>query len=181
MTDKNNRIHTSTIAIKVIPIFNETEIDLSSKNLQIETMRSSGPGGSNVNKRESAVRILHLPSNIFIKCDEKRFQEENKKIAMDKLRIKLSEIRYKELKEMEDKIRSDQVKSLLRSDKIRTFNFPQDRITDHRIRKDISNLKGFFSGCCNQNLAKLMEDLNDEHNERLRENFFKRFDKIFTD
>lgn len=174
-TDKMNRVHTSTIAIKVIPIFNKMEIDLSPKNLQIETMRSSGPGGQNVNKRESAVRILHIPSNIAIRCDETRTQEDNMKIAMEKLRIKLSEIRYKELKDNEDRIRSKQVKSVLRSEKIRTFNFPQDRITDHRIKKDMSNLKGFFNGSCNQNLSNWIEQMNDEHNRR-REEAIKQLD-----
>ena len=174
--DKMNRMHTSTIAIKVIPIFNEIEIDLSPKSFQIDSMRSSGPGGQNVNKRESAIRITHLPTGIAIKCDDSKEQLENKKVAFDKLKLKLSEIKYKELKEKEDKIRSNQVKSLLRSDKIRTFNFAQDRITDHRIRKEMSNLKGFFSGGCNQNLSDWIEEMNDSYNCKLKEDLDKRFD-----
>jgi peptide chain release factor 1 len=214
-TDKMNRVHTSTIAIKVVPIFSETEIDLSPKDLEIETMRATGPGkylvifvyhllffiiikfietkirnrfmsknvfyhcvlgGQNVNKRESAIRITHLPTNIAVKCDEKKEQEENRKIAMEKLRYKLSEIKYKELRDKEEKIRSNQVKSLLRSEKIRTFNWPQDRITDHRIKKDMSNIKGFFNGNCNQSLSDWLNEMNDILNSRLKEDTLKQLD-----
>ena len=175
-TDKMNRVHTSTIAIKVVPIFKESEIDLSPKNLLIETMRSSGPGGQLVNKRESAIRIVHTPTGVAIKCGENREQEENRKIAMERLRLKLSEIKFKEIQEEEQRIRSNQVKSVMRSEKIRTFNFPQDRITDHRIKKDISNLKGFFAGNCNASLSAWIEEMNEEHNRRLYEDIIKKLD-----
>lgn len=169
-----NRIHTSTIAIKVIPTFSELEINLQSKDLEIETMRSTGPGGQLVNKKESAIRIVHVPTNIAVKVGERRSQEENKKTAMDKLRFKLSEIKFKEITEREDKIRSSQVRNLLRSEKIRTFNFPQDRITDHRIKKDMSNLKGFFMGNCNQNLNDWLEEMNRNYNDKLRDDVNKK-------
>lgn len=172
--DKMNRIHTSTIAIKVIPTFSELEINLQSKDLEIETMRSTGPGGQLVNKKESAIRIVHVPTNIAVKVGERRSQEENKKTAMDKLRFKLSEIKFKEITEREDKIRSSQVRNLLRSEKIRTFNFPQDRITDHRIKKDMSNLKGFFMGNCNQNLNDWLEEMNRNYNDKLRDDVNKK-------
>lgn len=117
-----------------------------------------------------------MPTNIAVRCDEHRIQEDNRKTAMDKLRFKLSEIKYKEMQEQEAKIRSNQVKSVMRSEKIRTFNFPQDRITDHRIKKSMSNIKGFFSGNCNQNLVDWLNELNDDHNFKLKEEFVKKLD-----
>ena len=177
-TDKMNRVHTSTIAINVVPVFKESEVDLSPKNLSIETMRSSGPGGQLVNKRESAIRIVHTPTGVAVKCGENREQEENRKIAMDKLRQKLSEIKFKEIQDEEAKIRSTQVRSVMRSEKIRTFNFPQDRITDHRIKRDISNIKGFFAGTCNQSLSAWIEEMNENHNLRRKEEILKKLDSV---
>lgn len=177
-TDKMNRVHTSTIAIKVVPIFKESEIDLSPRNLEIDTMRGTGPGGQLVNKRESTVRIVHIPTGVAIKCGEQRDQEENKRIALHKLRLKLSDMKFKAIQEEEAKIRSNQVRSVMRSEKIRTFNFPQDRITDHRIKKDISNIKGFFTGACNQSLSAWIEEINESHNARLREEVLQKLDCV---
>lgn len=155
-TEKAGRIHTSTITVSIIP---QSVMDLrvEDRDLEITTMRSSGPGGQHVNKTESAVRILHKPSGIATDAQITRSQLENKKIAMDKLIDKLKSLEIQKLTSKSESLRRSQVGSANRNEKIRTYNFPQDRVTDHRINKSYSGLRRLMSGDMTL-LTKLIQD-----------------------
>uniref|UniRef100_A0A1B6C7R2 Prokaryotic-type class I peptide chain release factors domain-containing protein n=1 Tax=Clastoptera arizonana TaxID=38151 RepID=A0A1B6C7R2_9HEMI len=156
-TEKSGRIHTSTVTVAVLPQPDEVEIILNDKDLKIETKRASGPGGQSVNTTDSAVRITHLPSGLAVECQNERSQIKNKQIAMQKLRARLYE------KKINDQIseittnRKHQVGTSGRSEKIRTYNFNQDRITDHRLNMNAHNLSVFLQG--GEPLNKLIEQL----------------------
>uniref|UniRef100_A0A2C9JSR3 Peptide chain release factor domain-containing protein n=1 Tax=Biomphalaria glabrata TaxID=6526 RepID=A0A2C9JSR3_BIOGL len=145
-TEKAGRIHTSTVTVSVLPQPSEVDIDIQPNELRIETFRCSGPGGQHVNKTDSAVRIIHLPTGTVSECRQERSQIKNKETAMKNLKIKL----YQAILEEEDKKRQAtrklQIGSKGRSEKIRTYNFQQDRITDHRSKEDFSNLPDFMLG-----------------------------------
>ncbi len=145
-TEKSGRVHTSTATVAVLPKVEETEIKINPQDLQIEAVRSSGPGGQNVNKRSTAVRVVHLPTNIVVFSQTERSQPQNKEIALEILRAKLYE--HKRLKEMAELSaeRRQQIGGGDRSEKIRTYNFPQNRITDHRLGKSWHNLETILEG-----------------------------------
>jgi len=150
-TEKSGRVHTSTASVAVMPIATETEIKINPSEIRVDTLRASGPGGQYVNKRESAVRITHLPSNIVVTCQEERTQLQNKEQAMSVLRTRLmARKRAQELAERGDE-RKNQIGTADRSEKIRTYNFPQNRLTDHRIKKSWHNLDKIMEG----NLEKI--------------------------
>ena len=145
-TESQGRIHTSTVTVAVLPEATEVEIKIDMKDLRIDTYRASGAGGQHVNKTDSAIRITHAPTGIVVQCQEERSQGQNKMRAMSLLRAKLqedAEMKYK--KEIRD-IRKKQVGTGDRSEKIRTYNFPQDRITDHRINVSVFNIERFLEG-----------------------------------
>ncbi|MCX6764280.1 MAG: PCRF domain-containing protein [Candidatus Nealsonbacteria bacterium] len=145
-TEKNGRVHTSTITCAVLLKPKPTEIQIRPENLKIDVYRASGPGGQNVNKRETAIRITHLPTGLVVTSQTERNQLENKENAMSILAARLLE-RQKQLEQ--EKItgeRKNQIGSAERSEKIRTYNFPQDRITDHRIKKSWHNLEKILDG-----------------------------------
>jgi len=145
-TEKGNRIHTSTVSVAVLEKPENTQIKLNPSDLRIDFFKASGPGGQYVNKRQTAVRITHLPSGIVVTSQTSRNLEENKKAALDILKAKLFE---KERIEIESKIageRKSQIGRAQRSEKIRTYNFPQDRITDHRIKKSWHNIEKILAG-----------------------------------
>jgi peptide chain release factor 1 len=146
ITEKSGRIHTSTASVAVLPEATETEIKIRPEDLKIETFRSSGKGGQNVQKVETAVRITHLPTGLVIACQEERSQARNKEKALGILRARLlaqeEEKKQKEITET----RKAQIKRAERSDKIRTYNFPQNRITDHRLNKSWYNLQEIMDG-----------------------------------
>lgn len=145
-TEKAGRIHTSTASVAIMPIYNRTKVEINPADLEVETSRSGGAGGQNVNKVETAVRIIHKPTGIDVRCTSERSQQANRERAMKLLLSKLQQ--KKDEEEARDRAadRKSQVGTGDRSEKIRTYNFPQDRITDHRIKENWSNLEKIMSG-----------------------------------
>ncbi|WP_022854784.1 peptide chain release factor 1 [Thermodesulfobacterium thermophilum] len=146
ITESSGRIHTSTVTVAVLPEVDEVDIDINPDELKIETMRASGHGGQHVNKTESAVRITHIPTGIVVTCQNERSQHQNKATAMKILRAKLYELAQRQQHEKIQKERKAQVGTGERCEKIRTYNFPQNRVTDHRVGITIYNLPEVLDG-----------------------------------
>ncbi|MFN3568165.1 MAG: peptide chain release factor 1 [Caldimicrobium sp.] len=146
ITESGGRIHTSTVTVAILPEVDEVEVEIRPEDLKIETMRASGHGGQHVNKTESAVRITHIPTGIVVTCQNERSQHQNKATAMKILRAKLYELAQREQMEKLQKERRAQVGTGERCEKIRTYNFPQNRVTDHRVGLTIYNLPAVLDG-----------------------------------
>ena len=145
-TEKAGRVHTSTASVAILPIVEAREVNISPNDLEVTFSRAGGPGGQNVNKVETAVRILHKPTGIDVASREERSQYANREKAMDVLRAKLYELEQIRAQGNIAESRRDQIGSADRSEKIRTYNFPDDRITDHRIGKKWHNIEKILEG-----------------------------------
>lgn len=156
-TEKQGRIHTSTVTVAVLPQAEEVDIEIRPEDLRIDTYRASGAGGQHVNKTSSAVRITHLPTNTVVAVQDERSQHKNKAKAMSVLRSRLLDAQEEERQRKEAGERRAQVGTGDRSEKIRTYNFPQDRITDHRIKKSWGNIEGVMEGAFDAIFAALKE------------------------
>lgn len=158
-TEKQGRIHTSTASVAVLPKPKKTEIKIKSDEIKIDHYRSSGPGGQNVNKRETAVRITHLPTGIVVSSQNQRNQLQNKENAMAILSAKVMEKKQREQIEKIGGKRKEQVGQAMRAEKIRTYNFPQDRITDHRIKKSWHGIEEIMQGKLDKIINTLIKEL----------------------
>jgi len=145
-TEKSGRIHTSTITVAILPQASEIQVVINSKDLKIDTKRSSGAGGQHVNSTDSAVRITHLPSGLVVECQTERSQSQNKSRALRKLRALLYQQQLESSVSQRNSTRKLQVGTRARSEKIRTYNYLQDRVTDHRIGATTHNLENFLQG-----------------------------------
>lgn len=145
-TESQGRIHTSTVTVAVLPEAEEVEVEIKESDIKVETMKSSGAGGQHVNKTESAVRLYHIPSGIIIECQDERSQFKNRDRAMKLLRTKLYDLKQSEQNEKIASERRAQVGTGDRSERIRTYNYPQSRVTDHRIGVTIYSLESFLNG-----------------------------------
>ncbi|MGN0984438.1 MAG: peptide chain release factor 1 [Gemmiger sp.] len=145
-TETQGRIHTSTVTVAVMPEAEEVELELDPKDLRIDTFRSSGAGGQHINKTSSAIRVTHLPTGMVVECQDQRSQRENKARALTVLRSRLLQQKQQAYDEAYNAQRQSQVGSGDRSEKIRTYNFPQDRVTDHRIGLTLRNLQSALDG-----------------------------------
>jgi peptide chain release factor 1 len=154
-TEAQGRVHTSAASVVVMPEVEDVEVEINPADLQFDTYRAGGKGGQNVNKVETAVRITHKPSGIVVACQQERSQFQNRERAMKMLRAKLYEVKINEQNASVAATRKSMIKSGDRSDKIRTYNFPQNRITDHRIGLTLYNLAGVIDGDLDEMIEKL--------------------------
>lgn len=145
-TETQGRIHTSTVTVAVMPEAEEVDIDLRMEDLNIQATRSGGPGGQHVNTTDSAVQITHLPTGLQVKCQDGRSQTQNKEKGLEILRTKLFEMKQREESEKYSAQRKSLIGSGDRSEKIRTYNYPQSRVTDHRVGHTSHNIEGIMHG-----------------------------------
>jgi peptide chain release factor 1 len=154
-TEAQGRIHTSTITVSVLPEAEEADVQLKDSDIEMQVMRSTGAGGQSVNTTDSAVRLIHKPTGIVVKCQQEKSQIKNRAMAMKMLRAKLYELEREKLRQERDALRKGHVGTGDRSEKIRTYNFPQDRLTDHRIGFTRHNLSAALAGDIDDVLTQL--------------------------
>jgi len=162
LTEKSGRIHTSTATVAILPQIKNIQIEIKPEDIEESFFRSSGPGGQNVQKVESAVRLVHKPSGLTVVCQSGRKQKENREKALELLKNKVLIQKQEEAVGKEGKERRDQIGHAERSEKIRTYNFPQDRITDHRIKKSWHNIEQVLNG----SLDAIIEDVKKEYHQK---------------
>lgn len=146
LTEKRGRVHTSTATVSVLPELDDIDLHIAPEDIEFTAYRAGGHGGQNVNKVSTAVRLVHKPSGIVVTCQTERHQAQNRENAMKLLRAKLWEIEIEKKQSQIASLKSTQVGRGMRAEKIRTYNFPQDRLTDHRINKSWHNLPVLMSG-----------------------------------
>lgn len=154
-TEAQGRIHTSTITVAVLPDAEDADVQVKDADVEMQVMRSTGAGGQSVNTTDSAVRLIHKPTGIVVKCQQEKSQIKNRAMAMKMLRAKLYEIEQEKLRQEREALRKGHVGTGGRSEKIRTYNFPQDRLTDHRIGYTRHNLPSAMSGDIDDVLTQL--------------------------
>jgi peptide chain release factor 1 len=156
-TEASGRIHTSTATVSVLPEADEVEVQIDDRDLKVDVYRSSGPGGQSVNTTDSAVRVTHLPTGLVVAIQDEKSQHKNKAKALAVLRARLLEIEQRRQAAERGEQRRSQVGSGERSEKIRTYNFPDDRVTDHRIGLTVHNLPGLLEGDLDRIIEPLLE------------------------
>ena len=161
VTENKGRLHTSAATVAILPEAQEVDLDINPEDLRIDVFRSSGPGGQSVNTTDSAVRITHEPTGITVSCQDEKSQLKNKTKAMGILRSRLYVLEQERLAKERGDMRSNQVGSGDRSEKIRTYNYPQDRVTDHRLGQNFSNLPGIMEG----DIGSIVDALNQMNQE----------------
>ena len=164
-TESQGRIHTSLATVAVLPEAEDVDLEVKPEDIEMSFMRSRGPGGQKVNKTSSAVRLVHKPTGITVRCQDEKSQQANRKKAMKVLRAKLYEMQERERHQQRDALRRSQVGSGDRNERVRTYNFPQDRITDHRIGLDVFGIESFLMGDCDRMFDALAEH---DRQERVR-------------
>ncbi len=165
ITEAGGRIHTSTATVAVLPEAEEVEVDINPEELRVDVYRSSGHGGQSVNTTDSAVRITHLPTGMVVTCQDEKSQHKNKAKALRILRSRLLEIEQQKQKDEIDRDRRSQIGSGERSERIRTYNYPQNRVTDHRINLTLYRLDSILEG----DLDEIVENLAAEERTRMLE------------
>ena len=158
-TEKRGRIHTSTATVSVLPELEDIDLHINPDDVQFEAFRAGGHGGQNVNKVSTAVRLTHKPTKLVVTAQTERFQAQNREIAMELLRSKLWEIEVEKRHEEIGSLKSTQVGRGMRAEKIRTYNFPQDRLTDHRVNRSWHNLESILDG----NLEEIIEEFQKQN------------------
>ena len=154
-TEKQGRIHTSTASVAILPQAEESDVTINPVDIKMETYRSGGAGGQNVNKVETAVRLIHLPTGFVVASQAERSQARNKEKAMRILQAKITQAQKEKEQEERGKLRNKQIGTADRSEKIRTYNFPQDRVTDHRAKLNWHNLEGIMDG----DIGAMLDDI----------------------
>ncbi len=155
LTEKRGRVHTSTAVVSILPELKDIDLHIRPEDIEFEAFRAGGHGGQNVNKVSTAVRVKHIPSGIIVTASRERSQNQNRENAMEVLRSKLWEAEVEKQHLEVAELKSTQVGSGMRNEKIRTYNFPQDRVTDHRIGKSYHNLPTFMDGEIDEMLTDL--------------------------
>lgn len=159
VTESSGRIHTSTVTVAILPEVEEVELEISPNDLKIDRFRSTGPGGQSVNTTDSAIRITHIPTGMVATCQDEKSQHKNKAKALKILRARLLDMAERKKHEELALKRKSQVGTGDRSERIRTYNFPQNRITDHRIGLNLHNLEEVLEGNLNDLVINLSEKL----------------------
>jgi peptide chain release factor 1 len=169
-TESQGRVHTSAATVAVLPEVEDVDVDINTADLRIDTFRASGAGGQHVNKTDSAIRITHEPTGIVVECQEERSQHQNKEKAMTMLRSKMYDIELEKKEKARAAERKSQVSTGDRSAKIRTYNFPQGRFTDHRINLTLYNLDNIMKGDLHEAIDALrVQDNLDKLNELIED------------
>lgn len=154
-TEKRGRVHTSTVVVSLLPELEDIDLHINPDDIEFDAYRAGGHGGQNVNKVSTAVRLKHVPTGIIVTCQDERQQHQNRENAMKMLRAKLWELEVAKRADMIGSLKSTQVGKGMRAEKIRTYNFPQDRLTDHRVQKSYHNLPSLMDG----NIGDIVRDL----------------------